>query len=106
MIAQRPSPRRLTFLIVPGCVAGLGILVAAAYVFVTAGHSGRTLISVAALTPAATLAVRCPVPMDVETGGGGVVSLTVVFAVAAIVLYGWAAGALLLLIATGAVHAV
>src|SRR5207237_9624387 len=95
--------RRLTALLLPVCLAGLGVLVAAAYFFATTSHSGRTLISLVALTAAATLAERFPVPINAESGGG-VVSLTFVFAVAAIVLYGWAAGALLLLVATGAIH--
>jgi hypothetical protein len=101
---QAVTPRRLTFLIAPVCLAGLAILVAAAYVFATTEHSVHTLISLLALTAAATLAERFPVPINAE-GSGGVVSLTFVFAVAAIVLYGWAAGALLLLVATGAIHA-
>jgi diguanylate cyclase (GGDEF)-like protein len=79
------------------------VLVAATYVFATTEHTDRTLISLLALTAAATLAERFPVPINVESGGG-VVSLTFVFAVAAIVLYGWAAGALLLLVATGVIH--
>jgi diguanylate cyclase (GGDEF)-like protein/putative nucleotidyltransferase with HDIG domain len=95
-------PRRLAALIVPVCVAGLGVLVAAAYEFTTTGHSGRVLVGLAALTAAATLAERFPVPISPE--GGGVLSLTFVFAVAAIVLYGWAAGALLLLAATAIVQ--
>ena len=103
MSTQAVTPRRLTALILPVCLAGFGILVAASYVFATTAHSGRTLISLAALTAAATLAERFPVPINVESGGG-VVSLTFVFAVAAIVLYGWAAGALLLLVATGVIH--
>src|ERR671928_532128 len=82
----------------------LAALVAATYRFATTEHSSRTLISLLALTAAATLAERFPVPINTESGGG-VVSLTFVFAVAAIVLYGWAAGALLLLVATGAIHA-
>src|SRR5215217_7301684 len=103
MSTQAATPRRLSALIAPVCVAGFGVLVAAAYVFATTPHSGRTLISLAALTAAATLAERFPVPIDVESGGG-VVSLTFVFAVAAIVLYGWAAGALLLLVATATIQ--
>jgi diguanylate cyclase (GGDEF)-like protein/putative nucleotidyltransferase with HDIG domain len=95
-------PTRLAALIVPVCLAGLGVLAAAAYVFATAGHSGRELVGLAALTAAATLAERFPVPVSPE--GGGVLSLTFVFAVAAIVLYGWAAGALLLLAATSLVQ--
>src|SRR5205823_14850742 len=65
-------------------------------------HTGRELLGLAALTAAATLAERFPVPISPE--GGGVLSLTFVFAVAAIVLYGWAAGALLLLAATAVVQ--
>jgi diguanylate cyclase (GGDEF)-like protein/putative nucleotidyltransferase with HDIG domain len=95
-------PRRLAALIVPVCVAGLGVLVAAAYEFATSSHTAHELIGLAALTAAATLAERFPVPISPE--GGGVLSLTFVFAVAAIVLYGWAAGALLLLVATASVQ--
>jgi diguanylate cyclase (GGDEF)-like protein len=101
--SQAATPRRLTALILPVCLAGLGVLVAAGYVFATTAHSGRTLISLAAFTAAATLAERFPVPINAETGGG-VLSLTFVFAVAAIVLFGWAAGALLLLTATAVVQ--
>jgi diguanylate cyclase (GGDEF)-like protein len=101
--SQAVTPRRLNALILPVCLAGLGVLVAAAYAFATTAHSGRALISLAALTAAATLAERFPVPINAETGGG-VLSLTFVFAVAAIVLFGWAAGALLLLAATAIVQ--
>jgi diguanylate cyclase (GGDEF)-like protein len=100
---QAVTPRRLQALIVPVCLAGFGVLVAAGYVFATTAHSGRALISLAAMTAAATLAERFPVPINAETGGG-VLSLTFVFAVAAIVLFGWAAGALLLLTATAIVQ--
>ena len=103
MSSQAVTPRRLTALILPVCLAGLGVLIAAGYVFATTTHSGRTLIGLAALTAAATLAERFPVPINAETGGG-VLSLTFVFAVAAIVLFGWAAGALLLLTATAVVQ--
>src|SRR4030095_11535008 len=48
-------------------------------------------------------AERFPVPINAETGGG-VLSLTFVFAVAAIVLFGWAAGALVLLAPTAFVQ--
>jgi diguanylate cyclase (GGDEF)-like protein len=85
------------------CLAGLGVLIAAGYVFATTAHSARELISLAALTAAATLAERFPVPISAESGGG-VISLTFVFAVAAIVLFGWAAGALLLLAATSIIQ--
>jgi diguanylate cyclase (GGDEF)-like protein len=101
--SQAVTSRRLNALILPVCLAGLGVLVAAGYVFATTAHTGRALISLAALTAAATLAERFPVPINAETGGG-VLSLTFVFAVAAIVLFGWAAGALLLLAATAIVQ--
>src|SRR5207247_100793 len=101
--SQAVTPRRLTALILPVCLAGLGVLIAAGYVFATTAHSGRALISLAALTAAATLAERFPVPINAETGGG-VLSLTFAFAVAAIVLFGWAAGALLLLAVTAVVQ--
>ena len=88
MSTQAVTPRRLTALILPVCVAGFGVLVAAAYVFATTPHSARALLSLAALTAAATLAERFPVPINVDSGGGGgVVSLTFVFAVAP--LSGW-----------------
>ena len=103
MSSQAVTPNRLAVLILPVCVAGFGVLVAAGYSFATTPHSGRELIGFAALVAAATLAERFPVPINAESGGG-VVSLTFVFAVATIVLYGWAAGALLLMIATAAIH--
>ena len=103
MSSQAVTSRRLNALILPVCLAGLGVLSAAAYVFATTEHSARALISLAALTAAATLAERFPVPINAETGGG-VTSLTFVFAVATIVLFGWAAGALLLLAATAIVQ--
>jgi len=101
--SQAVTPRRLTALILPVCLAGLGVLIAAGYAFATSGHGGRALASLAALTAAATLAERFPVPINSERGGG-VISLTFVFAVAAIVLFGWAAGALLLLTATSIIQ--
>ena len=103
MSTQAVTPRRLTALILPVCLAGLGVLVAAGYTFATTEHSARELIGLAALIAAATLAERFPVPINAESGGG-VVSLTFVFAVGAIVLYGWAAGAILLLVATATIQ--
>src|ERR687885_2782681 len=103
MSSQAVTPNRLAVLILPVCVAGFGVLVAAGYSFATTPHSGRELIGFAALVAAATLAERFPVPINAESGGG-VVSLTFVFAVATIVLYGWGAGALLLMVATAAIH--
>src|SRR5919201_4614559 len=94
-------PRRLTALIVAVCTAGGAVLVAAAVEFATSTENGSRLLGLLALTAAATLAERFPVPISPE--GGGVLSLTFVFAVAAIVLYGWEAGALLLAFATATI---
>jgi diguanylate cyclase (GGDEF)-like protein/putative nucleotidyltransferase with HDIG domain len=102
-IAPRFTDRRLAALIVPVCTVGFGVLVAAAYQLATMPHTGGEFLGLVALTAAATLAERFPVPIDGDKGGG-VVSLTFVFAVAAIVLFGWAAGALLLLAATSIVQ--
>src|SRR5919201_3297253 len=100
---RRAAARKLAALILPICFAGLGVLVAAAYEFATSPHSWSQLAGLAALTAAATLAERFPVPVGAEREGG-VVSVTFVFAVAAIVLFGWPAGALLLLAATSIVQ--
>src|SRR5438046_1062107 len=94
-------PRGLVTLIVAVCVAGGGVVLVAAWQFLPSAGA-QELLGLAALTAAATLAERFPVPISPE--GGGVLSLTFVFAVAAIVLYGWAAGALLLLAATAIVQ--
>jgi diguanylate cyclase (GGDEF)-like protein/putative nucleotidyltransferase with HDIG domain len=94
-------PRRLTVLISAVCIAGGTVLLVAGWQFLPSTDL-RQLLGLAALTAAAALAERFPVPVSPE--GGGVLSLTFVFAVAAIVLYGWAAGALLLLVATAIVQ--
>src|SRR5438552_3547952 len=96
-MSRTAVPRRLTALIVVVCVAGGVVLLAAGWQFLSSADA-QQLLGVVALTAAATLAERFPVPISPD--GGGVLSLTFVFAVAAIVLYGWAAGALLLLVAT------
>ena len=103
MTSQAGTPRRLAALILPVSIAGVGVLAAAAYTFATTPQSGGELAGFVALVAAATLAERFPVPISAESGGG-VVSLTFVFAVASIVLYGWAAGALLLMVATATIH--
>jgi diguanylate cyclase (GGDEF)-like protein/putative nucleotidyltransferase with HDIG domain len=101
MSSPAVMPRRLSLLIVAVCVAGGGVLVVAAWQFLPSADAGE-LLGLTALAAAATLAERFPVPISPD--GGGVLSLTFVFAVAAIVLYGWAAGALLLLVSTAVVQ--
>jgi diguanylate cyclase (GGDEF)-like protein/putative nucleotidyltransferase with HDIG domain len=91
-----PPPRLLAVLI-PVCAAGLGVACAAAAAFATTPHKATTLLGLAALLAASTLADRFPVPVDgVDTGG---VSLSFVFGVASIVLFGWAAGLVVVFLA-------
>jgi diguanylate cyclase (GGDEF)-like protein/putative nucleotidyltransferase with HDIG domain len=82
---------------VPVCAAGLGFACAAAVSFAITPHKLTTLLGLAALLSASTLADRFPVPVDgVDTGG---VSLSFVFGVASIVLFGWAAGLVVVFLA-------
>ena len=65
--------------------------------FAVTPHKTTTLLGLAALLLASTLADRFPVPVEgVDTGG---VSLSFVFGVASIVLFGWAAGLLVVFLA-------
>jgi diguanylate cyclase (GGDEF)-like protein len=90
-------PPRLLAVIVPVCAAGLGVACAAAASFAITPHKAATLLGLAALMSASTLADRFPVPVEgVDTGG---VSLSFVFGVASIVLFGWAAGLMVVFLA-------
>jgi diguanylate cyclase (GGDEF)-like protein/putative nucleotidyltransferase with HDIG domain len=90
-----PPPRVLAVLI-PVCVAGLSVAFAAVGWFAVTPHKTETLLGLAALLTASTLADRFPVPVEgVERG----VSLSFVFGVASIVLFGWAAGLLVVFLA-------
>jgi diguanylate cyclase (GGDEF)-like protein/putative nucleotidyltransferase with HDIG domain len=83
--------------IVPVCVAGFGATCAAVVAFAAAPHSAATFLGLAALVSASALADHFPVPVEgVDTGG---VSLSFVFGVASIVLFGWAAGLLVVFLA-------
>ncbi len=85
-------PPRLAAVIAPVCVAGFAVAVAAAVTFSTTPVGAATLAGVAALFAASALAERYPVPIEgIDTGG---VSLSFVFCVASIVLFGWAPGVL------------
>ena len=97
MTRRALPPPRLLAVIVPVCVAGLGVACAAAAAFAVTPHKTTTLVGLAALLCASTLADRFPVPVEgVDTGG---VSLSFVFGVASIVLFGWAAGLLVVFLA-------
>jgi diguanylate cyclase (GGDEF)-like protein/putative nucleotidyltransferase with HDIG domain len=78
-------------------VAGFAVTCAAAVSFAITPHHASTLLGLVALLSASTLADRFPVPVEgVDTGG---VSLSFVFGVASIVLFGWAAGLLVVFLA-------
>ncbi len=81
---------RLAAVVVPVYLTGIAVTVAAAASFATSPRSQLALVGIAGLLTASTFSERYPVPLDgIDTGG---VSLTFVFAVATIVLYGWQAG--------------
>jgi len=83
--------------VVPVCLAGLAVTLAAVVSFAVTPHKTTTLLGLAALVTASTLADRFPVP--VEGVGPPGVSLSFVFGVASIVLFGWAAGLLVVVLA-------
>jgi diguanylate cyclase (GGDEF)-like protein/putative nucleotidyltransferase with HDIG domain len=90
-------PPRLLAVVLPVCLAGLGVTCAAIVSFAITPHMTSTILGLAALVTASTLADRFPVP--VEGVGPPGVSLSFVFGVASIVLFGWAAGLLVVVLA-------
>ncbi|HEY5057811.1 MAG TPA: diguanylate cyclase, partial [Gaiellaceae bacterium] len=74
----------------PVCVAGVATIVAASYSYGSATHTLSDVAAVAGLFVGMILAERFPVPVEGVDAGG--VTLGFVFAVAAIVLFGWQAG--------------
>jgi len=93
-------PTRLLAVIVPVCVAGIGVTLVAIASFAVTPHKTTTIIGLAALLAASTLADRFPVPVEGIDAGG--VSLSFVFGVASIVLFGWAAGVIVVALAPAA----
>jgi len=90
-----PAPGLLA-VVAPVCIAGLGVICAGCVVFSLESHKATTLLGLIALLAASTLADRFPVPVEgIDTGG---VSLSFVFGVASIVLFGWAAGLLVVVL--------
>src|SRR6478672_5031404 len=87
--AARPT---LYPVVAPVCAAGLATVVAAAVSFATVSHSATALAGIGAFLTASLLADRFPVPVDDLDANG--VSLAFVFGLSAIVLFGWAAGVL------------
>ncbi len=91
---QLPPPRLLA-VVAPVCLAGLAVTLAGAVSFALSQHKTTTLIGLVALLAASTFADRFPVPVEGIDPG---VSLSFVFGVASIVLFGWAAGVLVVVL--------
>ncbi len=81
-------PARLLAVVAPVSLVGVAAYVAATFSFFRDPGSTTTIVGVGAFLLASTLAERFPVPVDGADAYG--VSLGFVFAVAALVLFGWA----------------
>ena len=92
MSAPAAARPRLAPVVAPVCAVGLITVVAAAISFARAPHGATVLAGLAAFFAASLLADRFPVPVDDLDANG--VSLAFVFGLSAIVLFGWAAGVL------------
>jgi diguanylate cyclase (GGDEF)-like protein len=92
MSESAAAGRSLYPVVAPVCVAGLAAVVAATASFAMSAPSATVLAGVAAFLGASLLADRFPVPVDDLDANG--VSLAFVFGLSAIVLFGWAAGVL------------
>jgi diguanylate cyclase (GGDEF)-like protein len=90
-------PPKLLAVVSPVIAAGLAAVAAAAWSFAHDAHGATELTSIAALLAAFTLAERFPVPVHGAEANG--VSLGFVFAVAAILLFGWDVGVLVAAVA-------
>jgi diguanylate cyclase (GGDEF)-like protein len=87
---RRFPSARLLVLVGPTCVAGAAVLVAACVSFGLNFPGWSTSVGIAALLVASAFAERFPVPLEGLDAGG--VSLSFVFGVAALLLFGWAPG--------------
>src|SRR4051812_24512583 len=81
-------PARLLAVVAPVSLVGVAAYVAATFSFFRHPGTTTTIVGVAAFLVASTLAERFPVPVEGADANG--VSLGFVFAVAALVLFGWA----------------
>ena len=81
-------PARLLAVVAPVSLIGVAAYLAATFVFARDPGSSTTILGVGAFLIASTLAERFPVPVEGADANG--VSLGFVFALAALVLFGWA----------------
>jgi diguanylate cyclase (GGDEF)-like protein/putative nucleotidyltransferase with HDIG domain len=86
--ARALPPAKLLAVVAPVSLAGVGAYGAAVVSFALSPGTATTIAGVAAFLVASTLAERFPVPVEGSDANG--VSLGFVFAVAALVLFGWA----------------
>jgi diguanylate cyclase (GGDEF)-like protein len=91
-MSEPPARRSLYPVVAPVCAAGLVTVIAAAISFAQDTHGMTVLAGLAAFLGASLLADRFPVPVDDLDANG--VSLAFVFGLSAIVIFGWAAGVL------------
>ena len=88
MSARALPPARLLAVVAPVSLVGVVAYLAATFSFLRSPGSATTVAGVVAFLVASTLAERFPVPVEGADANG--VSLGFVFAVAALVLFGWA----------------
>jgi diguanylate cyclase (GGDEF)-like protein/putative nucleotidyltransferase with HDIG domain len=89
MSGRALPPARLLAVVAPVSLVGVAAYLAATFSFLRDPGSGATIVGVCAFLVASTLAERFPVPVEGADANG--LSLGFVFAVAALVLFGWAA---------------
>ncbi len=92
MKAPTAAPSRVLTLVAPVVLAGVATVVAACVSYARTPHSAADVAALGGLFLGMVLAERFPVPVEGVDAGG--VTLGFVFAVAAIVLFGWQAGVL------------
>src|SRR6478752_6418181 len=90
MSGRALPPARLLAVVAPVSLVGVAAFCAATFLFLRDPGSTTVVLGVGAFLVASTLTERFPVPVEGADANG--VSLGFVFAVAALVLFGWAAG--------------
>ena len=70
MSASARIPTKLAAVVFPVCLAGLAVVTAAFVSYAGTPHSTTTLLAVAALFAASTVAERFPVPVHGTEAGG------------------------------------
>jgi diguanylate cyclase (GGDEF)-like protein len=88
--APAAVPRKVYALVIPVVIVGIAVVIAAVYAFSQGSHTVGELVAIVALFVGTAAAERFPVPVEGVDAGG--VTLGFVFAVATIILFGWAAG--------------